>query len=633
MGTSIELRGSSSEHQSLKYRARQDVAGAIIDPVLAWNLQLRDSSPFTSHRSLWLRLPSFVILAERAREVILRFPWTMAAGVGAAVAAIIATTKSADPEWAQIAMVAALGLPLTVALTLFAEERRWSIGRTALLNAGGVALLGLFYLVWAGPERKHEAIRYFQLSAGLHLLVAVLPFVGRRETGAFWQYNRRLFLGFLRAAVFSAVLYIGLVIALVALDKLFGVDVPGELYGRLYLVIVFVINTGIFLSDVPRNLGQLVDDTSYPRVLKVFAQYILTPLVFIYLLMLLAYLIKIVAGGEWPSGWIGWLVTSVAVAGLLGFLLVHPLRDDAGEAWIRTYTRWLFIGLIPAAIVLLVAFWKRVLPYGLTELRLLGVLLGLWLLVIAVSYTLRQDSGIRRIPVTLALLLLVTLFGPLSVTSLSVASQGRRLAGIVAQTPSERDGREASAALRFLLEHGARNKVVAAIPGELPKVNWDSIPDHRDKREAAAVQILAVAGIPYVSEYSARREEYIHLWARQDSATPISGYDWMVRLSQDDKTPIVLGPDSLSASYDSVSGVLRVRLGRDTLQFELRALTTTLADHGADPSNVPPERLRLLVSGPTLRAMLALESLSGRRVANAVKLGRWQGRLFIGRVH
>ncbi len=386
-----------------------------------------------------MRFPSLVTLAHRAGEVLRRFPWTLGLGMFTAASAIAATTHHANHDWARLAMVGALGLPLSVALTLFAEERGWPAPRAALLNAAGVILLGLFYLVWPGPERKHEAIRYFQLNAGLHLLVAVLPFIGEGETTAFWQYNRRLFLGFLRATVFSAVLYLGLVIALVALDKLFGAHVPGELYGRLYLVIALVINTWIFLAEVPRGLRELVDDTSYPRVLKVFAQYILTPLVFIYLLLLLAYLVKIVAGGEWPSGWIGWLVTSVAIAGLLGFLLVHPLRDDPAEPWIRTYTRWLFVGLIPAAIVLLVAFWKRVLPYGLTEMRLLGVLLGIWLLAIAVSYTLRQDAGIKRIPVTLAALLLLTLYGPLSVTRISVASQGRRLRQLAASPAVEQN--------------------------------------------------------------------------------------------------------------------------------------------------------------------------------------------------
>ena len=585
-----------------------------------------------------MRFPSFVTLAERAREVVLRFPWTMAAGVLTASAAIMGTTHSGSKdEWLRIAAVAALGLALTVALTLFAEERGWSSARKTVLNAAGVALLVLFYLVWPGAERKHEAIRYFQLSAGLHLLVATLPFLGLAETNAFWQYNRRLFLGFLRAAVFSFVLYFGLVIALVALDKLFGVHVPSELYARLYLVVVFVINTGIFLAAVPRGLRELAGDTSYPRVLKVFAQYILTPLVFIYLLMLLAYLVKIVAGGEWPSGWIGWLVTSVAVAGLLGFLLVHPLRDDANEAWIRTYTRWLFVGLIPAAAMLLVAFWKRILPYGLTEPRLLGVLLGLWLLLIAVSYTIRQDAGIRRIPVTLAVLLLLTLYGPLSVTSLAVASQGRRLARLVATRPAEQtaqgqpDGREASAALRFLLDHGARREIAAAVPGELPKVDWDSLPSRRDRRDSVASQILAGAGMRYVSEYQYLAGGYVHLYARKQAALPIGGYDWMLNISAQDTVFTLAGADSVRVRFDTASGIARVRVGRDSLVFDVGRLSSVAETSGVRQYEVPAERLRLEAAVPGRRGALMLESIDGRRTGDTVRVSGWRGTLFLGR--
>ena len=582
-----------------------------------------------------MRLPSFVTLAERVREVVLRFPWTMAAGTVTAIAAIIGTTnaRTANPdEWPRIAAVAALGLALTVALTLFAEERGWSSTRKAGLNAAGVALLVLFYLAWPGPGAKHEAIRYFQLSAGLHLLVATLPFLGQRETNAFWQYNRRLFLGFLRAVIFSFVLYIGLVIALVALDKLFGVDVPSQLYARLYLVVVFVINTGIFLAAVPRGLRELSGDTSYPRVLKVFAQYILTPLVFIYLLMLLAYLVKIVGGGEWPSGWIGWLVTSVAVAGLLGFLLVHPLRDEVDEAWIRTYTRWLFIGLIPAAAMLLVAFWKRILPYGLTEPRLLGVLLGLWLLAIAVSYTIRRDAGIRRIPVTLAAVLLLTLYGPLSVTSLSVSSQGRRLAGLLSR-PHEGDHpeREASAALRFLLDHGARREIAAAVPGELPKVEWDSLPIRRDRRDSVASQILAGAGMRYVTEYSSSPEGYIYLHARKGPARQIGGYEWMLSVSARDTAFTLAGADSVRVRFDTVSGTARVRVGSDSLTFDVGRLSSTLAESSdVRRYEVPEERLRLDAAIPGRRGTLMIESIEGRRTGKQVRVTGWQATLFLG---
>src|SRR3954451_4371933 len=596
-----------------------------------------------------MRFPSVATLAERARAVIVRFPWTMAAGIAAAIFAIVGTTRHGHEEiWIRATATAALGLPLSVALTLFAEERDWARTRTAALNAMGFVLLGLFFWTWPGPEQKHEVIRYLQLSAGLHLLVAILPFAGQRESNAFWQYNRHLFLGFLRAVVFSKVLFLGLAVALLALNKLFGVKVPGELYARMYFVIVFVINTAIFLAAVPSRLTELASDTSYPRVLKVFSQYILTPLVFIYLVILLAYLVKIVFGGEWPSGWIGWLVTRVAVAGLLGFMLVHPLRDNPEEGWIRTYTRWLFVGLIPAAVVLLVAFWKRMLPYGMTELRLLGVLLGIWLLAIAVSYTVNSEAGIRRIPLTLALLLLVTLYGPLSVTRYSVASQGRRLAALVAgrsrTANGEENPREASAALRFLLEHKARRQIAAAIPGTLPPVNWDSAATGRGAAlDSAATRILAVARIRYEPQYS-NGVGYWNVWAEPEAITPVAGYDWMVRVNLDGRSGVLIGKDTagkapfvfqrdtLEVAYDSAAGVLRLRAGGDSFAFELRTLAVGLAGPSPVRNTIPADRLRLPVTGRRRKAMLALESISGRRSpADSLRVERWQGRLFFGR--
>jgi hypothetical protein len=266
-----------------------------------------------------MRFPSLAFLAQRATQVLRRFPWTLAAGSVAAGTAIVASTRGADHLWGRLAFVTALGLPVTIALTLFAEVRGWSAGVRVVALMAGVAGLALFFSVWPGIDARHEAIRYFQLSAAVHLGVAFLPFLGVAESIAFWQYNRRLFLGFLRAVVFSGVLFVGVAIALGALDRLFGVEIKGETYFRIWLVIALVVNTWIFLAAVPEDLQALEHDSEYPRGLKVFAQYILTPLAFTYLVILLAYLIKIVAGGEWPSGWVGWLVASVSVTGILGF--------------------------------------------------------------------------------------------------------------------------------------------------------------------------------------------------------------------------------------------------------------------------------------------------------------------------
>lgn len=584
-----------------------------------------------------MRFPSLDLLAARALAVLRRFPWTLAAGAAAAAFGILATSTHgpAEDAWGRAVFVAVLGLPATIALTLTAESHRWSRGVRLLLPPLALAALALFWRGWPGLDVKYEALRYAQLAAVLHLAVAFLPFVGTALAGAagaqlaFWQYNRRIFLGFLRAGVFSAVLFVGVAIALGALDHLFGVEVPNETYVRIWFVVAFLGNTWIFLAAVPEDLAALADDRDYPRALKVFAQYILTPLAFTYLLILLAYLVKLVLGAEWPSGWIGWLVTSVAVTGLLGFLLVHPLRSDPEEGWIRTYARWLFVGLIPAAIMLLVAFWKRILPYGLTEPRVLGVVLGLWLLGIAILFTVRPATGIRIVPVTLAALLALTLWGPLSLTRISLASQRDRLRATLAA----HDAREASAALRFLVEHRAAKEIATATGRATPPVAWRSARRTWGATDSLARAIMAQAGGTYVAEYPrGEREDGFYIAAEPRTPVPVAGFAWVVEASSHDTTARAAGADTVRAAFDTTRGVARIRAGRDTFAFDLRALAARLPfDSLTFRSTLPAERLTLdTTAAGGRRARLRLEQLSGSRAHGAPRVTGWAGMVLLG---
>jgi hypothetical protein len=574
-----------------------------------------------------VRFPSLDLLARQALSVLRRFPWTLAVGALAAFSAIVGSLSGTEDAWERLAFVAALGLPLTIALTLLGETRGWSSGVRHLVLLGGLLALAAFFSSWPGIDRRHDAIRYFQLSAALHLGVAFLPFLGVAETIAFWQYNRRLFLGFLRAVVFSGVLYVGIAIALGALDKLFGVDVDGETYVRIWFVVAFLVNTWIFLAVVPERLPELEQDREYPRALKIFAQYILTPLAFTYLVILLAYLVKIVAGAEWPSGWIGWLVGSVSVTGLLGFLLVNPLRSDPAEGWIRTYARWLFVGLIPAAMMLLVAFWKRILPYGLTEPRVLGVVLGLWLLGIALLFTVRRGASIRIIPVTLAAVLLLTLYGPIGLTGASVNSQARRLARMLEPAaPSSIHAREASAALRFLIDHNAGDAIARAIGREIPAVDWASVPRYGTERDSLARLVMELAGAEYVPEYAHQPNGWFHLTS--GGPIPVTGYAWVVPVGPNDATRHVLDGDTVQVvPQGSGDGTVRVRVGQDTLMFDLRPLADRYADSVAPPGGT---LMTVEAMSGTRRAALVLTNLSGRRKADSLATVYWGGSLLLG---
>jgi hypothetical protein len=279
-----------------------------------------------------------------------------------------------------------------------------------------------------------------------------------------------------------------------------------------------------------------------------------------------------------------------------------------------------------------VAFLKRILPYGLTEPRLLGVLLGFWLLIIAVSYSLRQESGIRRIPVTLGALLLGTLYGPMSVSSLSVASQSRRLTRLVKSPEGERGQREASAALRFLLEHGARRQIVAAIPGAEAHLKRDSLPWRMYEQDSVGKQILAGTGLRYVPQYSDSPNGYVYLNARRQSTLPISGYEWLLNVSGRDTAFMLAGPESVRTRFDSSSSIAVVRVGRDSLVFALGRLSGVMMETSDGRRyDVPAERLRLDAVAPGRRGTLMLDYISGKRTERGVRVGDWNGKLLLGR--
>lgn len=67
--------------------------------------------------------------------------------------------------------------------------------------------------------------------------------------------------------------------------------------------------------------------------------------------------------------WSGWLVSSVAVIGLLSWLLIHPLEEREEYAWVKTYTRGFYIALLRAVVMLWLAIYKRVMEYGITKPR------------------------------------------------------------------------------------------------------------------------------------------------------------------------------------------------------------------------------------------------------------------------
>jgi hypothetical protein len=255
-----------------------------------------------------MRLPSLDFVLGAATTAARRFPLVLAAALASAAAALyLIGADDGEIGLIRLLMAAQLGIPLLLSLTLTAE--RWpDLRRRWLLTGLGVAALVAYGLSLPARQEGVPVIRFLLFNIAAHLAVCFLPLWRLPGENAFWQFNKTLFLRLLAGLVFSLALMLGLSVALLALDKLFGLTVDGEVYPRLYALTLFLFNTWYFLAGVPERPVRWGRATSaHPRI---FAQYILAPLVAVYLALLTAYLVKVLVTAEWPTAG-SWLVSSV----------------------------------------------------------------------------------------------------------------------------------------------------------------------------------------------------------------------------------------------------------------------------------------------------------------------------------
>ncbi|MEQ9089947.1 MAG: DUF4153 domain-containing protein [Balneola sp.] len=386
-----------------------------------------------------LNLPSVNEIAQRSLNTTKRFPFAIFSALAATISAIcfseIEFSNTKDYYWlSDMIFVSVLGVSFFTGIQTFSESLKWDNIKNIIAKGTGLLMLVGYYFLPEGylTEGANEVFyRYFVLFLISHLFVAFAPFIKNPDVNEFWGYNKTLFLNFLISALYSAVLFFGLSIALLSIDNLLGFDVKDQRFMQLWIFLVGVFNTFFFLARVPK-MGEFEPSvTEYPKALKVFVQYVLIPIVTIYILILYSYLVKIIVQWELPTGWVAKLVLSFSIAGIFSLLLLHPIKDEAKNNWIRLYSKLYYIGLVPLVVLLFVSIGTRISEYGVTINRFYVATLAVWLAGIVIYFIVSKSKNIKVIPISLALIGLGITFGPLSAFSVSERSQQGRITEIL----------------------------------------------------------------------------------------------------------------------------------------------------------------------------------------------------------
>ena len=609
-----------------------------------------------------MKLPSLHQIAKVAFSTSRRFPLALLdAALGTIAAFFLADWNGVHTAlWTVLdntVVAATLGIPLAIAVVFIGEKRQWTMRGMIAAQLAVAVILILYGIslpadIYAPP--LVYGIRHWLLLLSAHLFVAFAPFAGKGEINGFWQYNKSLFLRFLTAGLYSGVLYAGLAVALAAVDHLFGINVRGERYLELWVVIAGLFNTWFFLSGVPENLGNLENETAYPKGLKVFTQYVLIPLVTVYVLILYAYIIKIIIEWDWPKGWVANLVLGFSITGIFSLLLVHPIRNREENVWIKRFTTWYYLAEIPLVAVLLLAIWRRVAEYGITESRYFVIALGIWLAVVVLYFLLSRSGNIKAIPASLFVFGLLTLFGPWGAFEVSERSQIHRLEDVLRRTEILKQGRIVTATSGIPFDQA---REVSSIVFYLCNVHgvgvlqpWFEIDLDTLGTGGAATRgtaesdqktraLLRLMGVDYVPEWQTRKTTYHQFTSQRGESHEVGGFEYLVTrigLGQSDPSERSLGQLQGSIRLAGNQSVLMVKAflppdAGDSLQINLSTLTQKLLQQNRNPFTVPSEQMTVEGEGRRLRFKICLTKLTVLTKGDSVQTQHVEADVLIGR--
>lgn len=607
-----------------------------------------------------MKLPSLDSLVNKSTASFTRFPLAIVASVTCVICMILFThlphqQMETHFYYLNVVMSCCLLMLLSIAATVYSERVQMGLTSKALVQLICFAAVAFYFFSLPDHFMAVNIIRFILFSIGLHLLIAFTPFINRGELNGFWQYNKILLLRILTVALYSVVLYLGLSLAILAVDQLFKAHIEGEIYGDLWFIIAGIFNTWFFLAGFPSEYISLESKTDYPKGLKIFTQYVLLPLITIYLLILYAYMFKIIVTSEWPVGWVSYLVLGFSIAGILSLLLIYPVRNDDGNKWILVFSRFFYLALFPLVVLLFFAIKRRISDYGITENRYFVLVLALWLVFIAVYFLASKVKSIKLIPLSLCIVAFLTSFGPWSAFQISLKSQKKHLTEVLEKNKMLSDGKvikasdnisfddhhEISSVIEYLVEVHGYQTLQPYFSQNLDSLMQSDSTLTNMNTYGQVNKILGLMNITYVRSYQTKEhsEKYIDYRSEYSRTANISGYDYFISdyyaNVYDEKDTVcstyIVGSKSMIICFDSKKNLVSVDDKEfPPLQFNLPALIDTLkGKNNINTGAVKSEDMTMISENDKIAVKIIFRSIYGEKNDGTIKLTRVKADIMI----
>lgn len=290
---------------------------------------------------------------------------------------LISAWHTGHAEWDEVkgemasgvnADILMLFVPLLVLTFWLHKVNRWAYMASGLLFLPLMALNLKPFLLTYG-------FGFTYVLAAILLLLDVRRMDNRSFAAHALHVVTQLFFGLIISGVFT-----GAVIAIVAsFLYIFGIDTPMHLYEYIWEFIWFFIAPQVcctFLSQYEDGVGEPA------KMLRLILNFILSPAVIIYTVILYAYFIKIAITWDLPKGGVAWMVMGFVTVALTGRLMQYVLKEHYYD-WFYNRFSWI---AIPPLIMYWIGSIYRIHLYSFTESRfylmVAGALMTLFVLML-----------------------------------------------------------------------------------------------------------------------------------------------------------------------------------------------------------------------------------------------------------
>jgi hypothetical protein len=320
------------------------------------------------------------------------------------------------------------GIAFSLFLKILLEkmEKADKILNKIIIYVINIVFMFLYYFFLFPDIEMVSVTRLLFIISALLISFLFIPYFLKKES--FEIYITKIIIKFIVSAFFTVVLALGVMAIVFAIKSLLYESLDEKFYLYTWIAGWLIFAPIHFLQGFPYMKDSFEKD-DYNKVLKVLLSYIVLPVISIYTVVLYIYFAKIIITKVWPSGIVSYLVSSYAAVGIAASFLAWPLRKN--NKWVKIFTSVYTKLIFPLLIMMYISIGIRINEFGFTENRYYILVIGIWATLVMIFININKGKTNIFFFISLAVICITTVIGPVSAFNTSINSQNHRFYSIL----------------------------------------------------------------------------------------------------------------------------------------------------------------------------------------------------------